>query len=113
MAGATLSASIASKTGTDSNRDWKLQVTNSGGSIATGAQISNFRINQTGGKSCQVVVGPTPVSLGDLAAGQSAYGDVYLGFIGCDSSAKFSITAGLSANNGATTATMTRNNERK
>lgn len=109
-----LTGSIASQTGPANARDWKIQVYNTGIGVAKTAQISSLTLAQTGGPACSPVVAPgtLPVHLGDLAPAQSATGNVIINFGGCGSTATFTVRLGLSANSGATVATITRNNER-
>jgi len=111
---AVLSGSIPMQSGPDASRDWQLQVSNVGTAMANSAQISYLTLLQTGGKACSPHVMTTmPVALGSLAPNQTVSSDLIINFTGCDNSSKFTINIGLSANSGATSTTITRNNYRK
>ena len=102
------------QSGPDASRDWQLQVSNVGTAMANSAQISYLTLLQTGGKACSPHVMTTmPVALGSLAPNQTVSSDLIINFTGCDNSSKFTINIGLSANSGATSTTITRNNYRK
>jgi hypothetical protein len=111
---AAIAGSLLTTTGPDNARDWKIQIVNSGLSTATGANISSATFTQTGGKACSVaLVSSLPLTVGDIAPGSSTTGDLILNFTGCDTTSKFSVKIGISANLGTVTNSIVRNNERK
>jgi len=111
---ASLTASLVSESGATQSRDWAFQVYNTGLGAANGAQITGLTLTQTGGAACAPVIEPGtfPMSLGNIGPSQSATGNVIINFTGCGSTSKFTAKVTVAANNGATTATVTRNNER-
>jgi hypothetical protein len=110
-----LTATLASKTGVDASRDWKVQVFNTGLGAANSTQLTNVTFTQTGGPACTPTIAPGtfPLTLGNLAPSESASADVLVNFTGCDSTTKFTVKLIVAANSGATSATVVRNNERK
>lgn len=110
---AGLTGSMVTETGPAFARDWKILVFNAGPGAAQAAQISSLSLAQTGGPSCSPVVasGRLPVNLGNLAPSQSGIGNAIIDFAGCSSTATFTATLRLSANSGATTATVTLSNQ--
>ncbi len=110
-----LSGTLAGKSGVDSARDWKIQVSNTGTGVANAVQIGGATFAQSSGTACtpKLVPGNLPVMLGNIGSGGNATGDVMINFTGCDNTSKFSVNISLSSNNGAVNAAMVRNNERK
>jgi hypothetical protein len=110
-----LTATLAGKSGNDAKRDWNVQVYNNGLGAANNAQITNMTFTQTGGKACTPTVsaGTFPLSFGTLTPSESASRDIIVNFAACDSTSRFTVNLMLSANGGATSATVVRNNERK
>ena len=110
----TLSGAIASTTGPNTARDWKIQVSDAGLAVANSAQITQMTFTETGGKACvpSIAPGVFPVVVGNLSPGGSAFGDVVVNFAGCDSTSKFTVKISLSANSGAALGTVLRNNLR-
>ncbi len=98
---ASLSAAVTGKSGTlNGIRTWSVTVTNNGGSTASAATLDSFWISLSG--RCQPTASTGfPVSLGDIAAGQSATGQLTINFTGCVKLAKFNASVGYSANSGA------------
>ena len=103
---ASLSAAVTGKSGTFSGiRTWSVTVTNNGGSTASAAKLDSFWISLSG--RCQPTATTSlPVNLGDIAAGQSATGQLTINFSGCVKLAKFNARIGYSANGGAVSGTM-------
>jgi hypothetical protein len=109
-----LTVSLASESGSTASRDWKLQVYNTGIGAANSAQITNVALTQTGGTACtpRIGQGTFPLALGNISPAASALGDVIINFTGCDNTSKFTVNMTVSANGGATSATVVRTNER-
>jgi hypothetical protein len=109
---AALSGNITSKTGAINARVWTLPISNAGPGTAFQTQITSFALTQTSGAACTpVVVSSLPVAAGNISSGSSANANVAIDFTGCAALAKFTATAGLSANGGGSTATMVRTNQ--
>jgi hypothetical protein len=110
----TLAGAITGKTGTAASRTWNILAYNTGLAMANGTDIANVTFTHTGGTACtpQVAPGTFPMTLGSLAPGASATGNVTVNFTGCDTTSKFTVTIWLSANSGATTASATFANQR-
>jgi hypothetical protein len=89
-------------------------VSNQGPAPANATQITGLAFSLTAGPACvPTVVSPLPVFVGDIPAGGNASAGVAINFpAGCASTDRFSVSIGLSANNGVATATTVRNNER-
>jgi hypothetical protein len=113
-ASTSLSASLISELGATGSRDWKFQVYDTGIGPANAAQISGITLTQTGGTACTPAFAPGtfPVALGNIDPSQSATGDVIINFTGCTSTSKFTVKVTVTANGGATSTVMARNNER-
>jgi len=109
-----LSGAIASTSGPNTARDWKIQVVDTGLGVANSAQITQMTFTETGGKACvpSITPGVLPVGVGGISPGGSAFGDVIVNFAGCDNTSKFTVKISLSANGGAVLGTVLRNNER-
>lgn len=109
-----LSGAIASTTGPNTARDWRIQVSNTGLAVANSAQITQMTFTETGGKACvpSIAPGVLPVGVGGISPGGSAFGDVIVNFAGCDNTSKFTVKISLSANGGAALGTVLRNNLR-
>jgi len=109
---ASLAASLASKAGPQNARVWTIAIVNAGPGAANNAQIDSFSLVQTGGAACTPVLNTAfPLSVGTIAANGAANGNVTIDFTGCVAIARFSLTVNFSANAGAATGTLTRNNE--
>ena len=110
----TLTASITNKTGATAARDWSILVFNAGIGAANNTAIAKLAFTRTGGTACtpKVAPGTFPLSVGDLVPGATATGNVTVDFTGCDSTSKFTVAVSLSANSGATAATITSANQR-
>jgi len=110
----TLTASLTNKTGATAARDWSVLVFNAGIGAANNAAIANLAFTRTGGTACtpKVASGTFPLSVGNLVPDATATGNVTVDFAGCDSTSKFTVAVSLSANSGATTATITFANQR-
>jgi hypothetical protein len=104
-------------------RVWSYSILNSGPSAANAAQITSFTLKQSGGPACTSppVVGTAsvnggaaqafPVQLGNIGSASSIPVDITINFSSCATSARFTMTMGLSANGGATTASVPRYNQ--
>lgn len=107
-----LTAMMASKSGPQNARVWTIAVSNTGPQTAYSSKIDGFKLTQTSGAACTPVIAtPLPLSLGDIPAGGSANGAITINFTGCPSTARFSLKASFSADNGLGTGTIVRNNE--
>jgi hypothetical protein len=110
---------IAGKSGPQSTRVWTFTVGNSGTGTASAAQITGIEFTQTflgGGTACTPrITSPQafPLALGDVAAGSTAQGGITIDFTGCANAARFTVTVGLSANAGAATGSILRNDEER
>ena len=111
----SLTAVIASKTGATTARTWTVQAYNTGIGSANSAELANVIFTQTGGTVCapQAIPGTLPLALGNIAPSQSAAGNLLFNFAGCDNTSKFTVKLVVSANAGATNATIVFNNERQ
>jgi len=109
----SLQMTASGKSGTErGSRTWSYTVTDAGSGAAVAAQMSSFSLKQVGGAACTPVVSTTfPLSLGTLAPGATAPASVTINFTGCASSARFNMTAVLSANSGATSVTVSQSNQ--
>jgi hypothetical protein len=103
----TLSAAILSKTGPENARVWNIQV-NSGADAAAAAQIESLTLVQSPAPTCTpAITSPAfPVALGDIAANGSVTTPVTIDFTGCSSGAHFNVDIALSANGGASNASV-------
>jgi hypothetical protein len=115
--GATaLFGNIASKQGLQNARVWTFQIGNSGTGTATAAQIGSIQFTQEAGAACSpAITSPAtfPLALGNIPAGSFAQGAVTINFTGCVNTASFSMLVQLSANGGAATGSIVRNNEER
>jgi endo-1,4-beta-xylanase len=95
LPGYGLNFKVASKTGaTGGTRTWTITATNPSSSPAYGTQITAFTLTQTGGAACTPVITPPssyPVSLGDIAAGNTANASFTIDFTGCSSISRFTL----------------------
>jgi hypothetical protein len=110
-----LAGLISGKTGPlPGTRTWTVQVSNQGPAPANATLITSLNFNLTAGPACvPTLVSPLPVFVGNIPAGGNASAGLAVNFpAGCSSLDRFSVSIGLSANNGAATATTVRNNER-
>jgi alpha-galactosidase len=100
---ATLTGMIASKTGSEGVRIWKVSLSNSGLGRALGAQINTISVTQTTGDgSCHPkALIPLPIELKSIAPGGNGEVDVPIDFSRCTASAQFSVSLIFSADNGA------------
>jgi len=99
----TLTGAIASKTGGENLRVWKIALTNSGSGRAQGSQINALSVIQAGGDgTCHPkVIGQLPIELNGIAPGGRAVVDVPIDFSKCAKTATFNVNLVFSANNGA------------
>ena len=102
-----LSAAIGVKSGDIGvTRTWPIILTPSAGSSAAAVQITGMTVSSSG--TCKpVVTSLFPLNLGDIAAGNTATGNVTVDFRSCSAAKlktiKFNVNIGFSANNGAST----------
>jgi uncharacterized repeat protein (TIGR01451 family) len=119
-----LGATSTGKSGPLNARQWNFTITNTGPGAASGALITSFTLVQSGGPACSSppVVGTVSVNgggpqalpnvpLGNMAANSSVPVTVTIDFSTCTSAARFTQTISLSANGGATTASVPRFNQ--
>jgi hypothetical protein len=113
FAGVTsLGGSIGLKSGPANARVWPIVVGNNGPAVASGAQITSFSLVQTDGGACTpVVLSVFPLSVGDIAAGATATGNVSIDFSSCVPAAMFKVTVMLSANSGVATGSIVRSSQ--
>src|SRR5262249_51345111 len=109
---ASLSGQLSSKNRAPKAPVWALEVDHGGPGTANNAQIDSFVLQQTGGAACTPVVStPFPLGIGNIGPGSLALGNVTIDFTGCVAIARFTVTINFSANGGAATGTILRNNE--
>ncbi|WP_353071185.1 alpha-galactosidase D [Tunturiibacter gelidoferens] len=99
----TLTGAIASKTGGENLRVWKIALTNSGSGRAQGSQLNTFSVTQAGGDgACHPkVIEQLPIELNGIAPGGHAVVDVPIDFSKCGKSATFNVNLVFSSDNGA------------
>ena len=120
----SFSVSLTGKSGPLNARQWSFIILNTGPDAANAAEIASFVMTQSGGPACSSppvagtvsVNGGDPqvlpnVALGDMAPSSSIPIVVTIDFSACPASARFTETMGLSANAGATTASVPRYNQ--
>ena len=119
----SLGATNTSKLGPLGSRVWNYNIMNTGPGAANAAQITGFTLTQSGGPACTAppVVGTVsvsggsaqsfPVQLGNVASASSVGVAVTINFSSCASTARFTMSMGLSANGGGTTASVPRYNQ--
>jgi subtilisin-like proprotein convertase family protein len=108
----TLTALITAKSGPANARVWTITLTNSGAGTAASALVSGLTLSQTGGAACTPsIVGPLPLTIGNIAPGGSAAGNLTLNFTGCAATARFTAVISYGANNGAIATTKTLFNQ--
>ena len=101
LPGASLTGSIATKTGTPDARVWTLTFSNPGRGTAYGVRLAGFTLRQTSGAACTPVIKTAlPIALGDIAAGSSASANVSIDFSGCPALAAFAVDAPFNAASG-------------
>jgi rhamnogalacturonan endolyase len=116
-AGVALDAAIAAKSGALNNRVWTLSVTNAGPGIAESVWINSVTFAQTYGSACTPAVLPRvpayppafPIVVGDLDQNTTGAGNINIDFTGCATTARFTVTVGLSANAGRATSVVRTN----
>jgi hypothetical protein len=119
----SLSATSTGKSGPLGGRVWSYTIANSGPGAANAAQITSLTLTQVGGAACisQPVIGAAsvnggsaqtfPLQMGNLAPASSIPVDITIDFSNCTTAARFTATVGLSANGGATAASIVRYNQ--
>jgi hypothetical protein len=108
---AALGGSITGKSGPSNARQWAFSITNNGTGPANAAAMTGFTLTQVSGAACTPVLPSMPVSLGNIAAGASVPVTLTIDFSSCAFNAKFTLNATLSANAGAATGSIVRNNQ--
>ena len=96
LPGYGLKFSLSTKAGQKDTSVWTLTATNGDVGPAYATQINSFTLRQIEGRRCSPVVTPPsdyPVLLGDIATSGSASAAFTLDLKGCDSSARFAVTA--------------------
>ena len=102
----TLKATVSPKTGTVGGlRSWTINVSNTGGSTATAAQLTYVKFSANTAGTCRPTVDPAtlPKDLGDIDLASPKSAIVIVDFTGCAKLDKFNVSIGYSANNGGTT----------
>jgi hypothetical protein len=118
-----LSGTNTGKSGPLGARVWSYSIQSSGPGPANAAQIASFTLTQSGGPACtsppvvgtaSVNGGPAqafPVQLGTIASASSIPVGITINFSSCAASARFTANMALSANGGASTASVPRFNQ--
>ncbi len=119
-----LGAGSTGKSGPINARQWNFTITNTGPGAANAALLTSFTLAQSGGPACTSppvvgtvsVNGGAPQSLPNVALGNMGPNTsipvvVTIDFSTCTTAARFTQTIGLSANGGATTASVPRYNQ--
>jgi hypothetical protein len=98
----TLTGAIASKTGGENLRVWKIALT-TGNGRAAGSQINTFSVTEAGGDgTCHPkVIAQLPIELNGITPGGYAVVSLPIDFSKCAKSATFNVNLIFSANNGA------------
>ena len=105
------SAALGAPTGaTGGIRTWPVIFTNTGGATVSSVNLTGVTLSSSG--ACKPTATTVfPVTMGDIAAGGSATGNVTVDFSTCNSpklkALKFSLSIGYSANGGSATGTLT------
>jgi Divergent InlB B-repeat domain len=98
-------------------RVWTIRLANTGMGTATGARITAVTPSQSAGTLCTKaakVVTAMPVTVGTIAPSANASGQVTLDFSGCtDSTVRFALKVGFTANGGTYSRSITINNQTK
>ena len=116
-----LTASITARSGTAAARAWTITLSNAGAGVGLATQINSLTVVPVGSPGCTVApkitqpaAGPSPaapLAIGDIGPLGSASGQVVLDFSGCQTTTKFNITVGYTANSGAYKGSATFNNQ--
>lgn len=98
-----LTASVIGKEGPHSLRVWKVSLNNLGAGRASGSQINQLSLTQSGGGgACHPkVVKRLPIEVGNIIPSGYASVDVPIDFSKCSDNARFSMNLVFSANNGS------------
>jgi hypothetical protein len=107
-----MSARIFSKTGPQNARVWTVDVY-SGVTSASAAEIESFTLSHTSGPVCTPsITSPSfPHLVGDIPANFYFSNLITIDFTGCSSNSKFTVTIPISANGGASNATVILKNQ--
>jgi len=111
---ATLTGSINSKSGSQSNRTWKLRIRNTTGHFVNDAYLYSFNLTQTAGPTCSpTLIAPTkfPAFMGDINSYGTRDYNVRINFSGCNSSTRFTANFTFAGNNGADWGSATITNQ--
>ena len=95
-----LTPTITTKTGGAAARVWTISLANSGKSAAANARLTSLNLIQTGGAACTPVVTNLPLTIGVIAVGAKASGNVAINFTGCPAAARFNATVSFTADGG-------------
>jgi predicted extracellular nuclease len=120
----SMGANSTGKSGPLNARVWSFTVTNAGPGVANTALMSTFTLAQSGGPACSSapVVSSASVNggnnqtfpnvqLGNMAPASSIPVNVTIDFSTCSTASRFTLTIGLSANAGSTTASVSKSNQ--
>ena len=111
---ATMAGNIIAKTGPANARVWTLSLLDNGPGVAQAVLIHDFTLTQTFGAACAPILknaASFPLSLGNLGPSQTGTTTITLDFTGCAASARFTAKFTFSANNGAVSGYVLRNNQ--
>jgi hypothetical protein len=109
-----LSALVTKKSGPQHARQWTLTLTDNSHCPAENTQIDDLTLTQTFGAACSPVVmlpSPFPLPMGDITSRGTASTTVTVDFSGCPNNARFRVTIPYSANDGASSGSITLNNQ--
>ena len=105
-----LSGGIQVKTGAMNVRLWPITIADVGVVVAHYVSIDSFTLTQTFGTACVPFRLNNPL-IGDIAPGAMVTVNLLFDFSSCAPTARFTVLATFSANNGGVTGTMTRTNQ--
>jgi hypothetical protein len=113
VASPDLAGEIASKSGGEDHRVWKLTLTNTGTGTALRTRINSFALTQTAGdRACTPRVERfLPIDIDDIRPSSSASVEVPIDFSRCFNDARFDVSIVFSANHGAEVGTITASNQ--
>ena len=109
-----LSGNITNKSGPSNARAWTITLTDNGQGPVYGSQINSMTLTQTSGAACTpTITNPTtfPLTVGNITPTATGTTSATLNFTGCPATARFMVQIGFSADNGASTGTVTRANQ--
>jgi predicted extracellular nuclease len=104
----TLTASIVAKFGPSMARQWTLAVRNPNPTASNNTILNNFALTETVGAACAPAVSMPLSMIGRIPGGGStSFVNVQIDFSGCPADARFTVTAGISGNDGAAQGSLT------